>query len=469
MNMISLILDFMRVEGSERVACASYMLRDDARIWWDVVSQQRNVAVMTWEEFKSIFNEKYYIVVVRATKVDEFINLTQNRSTVTEYAIKFDRLAKFAPDLVPTDASRRDRFVQGLNVMITRDVNITLDPATTTYGQAVDKALTAERAEDRIWKGSGVRRDAKRAVPPFVGSSWGSGPSEQKRRVPDSFTPPISDRRVRGASTGRQGGSDNWRSFPMCPRCRRRHQGECRSRACFVCGSASHLRRDCPQVKKEEQKQSGSLAPARVFTLTQTEAEASPSVVTCHISSAGSLYTALFDSGATHSFVSARVIDQLCRPSGVYASGFQTLLPTGELVVSRKWIRALPVEVDGREFFVDLIKLEMDDFDMILGMDWLSKYGATIDCRRKMVTFEPEGEVPFVFVGSVSGPRVPMISALRARDLMQEGCIGFLASVVDTSRVVSVDRVRQGWCVSFRICFQRICQGYRLRGRLTLL
>ena len=108
----------------------------------------------------------------------------------------------------------------------------------------------------------------------------------------------------------------------MCPRCRRRHQGECRIRACFVCGSANHLKRDCPQVKKEEQKQSDSLAPARVFTLTQTEAEASPSVVIGQISSAGSLYTALFDSGATHSFVSARVIDQLCRPSGVYARGF---------------------------------------------------------------------------------------------------------------------------------------------------
>ena len=46
----------------------------------------------------------------------------------------------------------------------------------------------------------------------------------------------------------------------------------------------------------------------------------------------------------------------------------------------------------------------IDDFDMILGMDWLSKYGAMIDCKRRMVTFEPEGEVPFVFVGLVSGP-----------------------------------------------------------------
>ena len=109
----------------------------------------------------------------------------------------------------------------------------------------------------------------------------------------------------------------------------RRHQGECRTKACFICGSTNHLKKDCPQAKKEEPKQGDSLAPARVFALTQTEAEASPSVVTGHISSSGFSYTALIDSGATHSFVSARVIDQLCRPSVLYARGFQTLLPTG--------------------------------------------------------------------------------------------------------------------------------------------
>ena len=55
-----------------------------------------------------------------------------------------------------------------------------------------------------------------------------------------------------------------------------------------------------------------------------------------------------------------------------------------------------------------------------------------------MVTFEPEGEDPFVFVGAVHGPRIPMISVLRARDLLQKGCIGFLASVVDTTQVMPV-------------------------------
>ena len=116
--------------------------------------------------------------------------------------------------------------------------------------------------------------------------------------------------------------------------------------------------------------------------------------------------------------MSARVIDQLCRPSDLYARGFQTLLPTGELVVSRRYIRALPVEIDGRELSVDLIELAMDGFDMILGMDLLSKYEATIDWKRRMVTFEPEGEVPFVFVGTVSRPRAPMILAQKAKCLM---------------------------------------------------
>ena len=80
----------------------------------------------------------------------------------------------------------------------------------------------------------------------------------------------------------------------------------------------------------------------------------------------------------------------------------------------------------------------MLDFDMILGMDWFVKYGATIDCRRKMVTFEPEGEDPYVFVGTVHGPRVPMISVLRARGLLQSGCLGFLAIVVETTQVMPV-------------------------------
>ena len=53
--------------------------------------------------------------------------LTQGKSTVTEYALKFDRLVKFTFDVIPTDKSRRDKFLRGLRAMINRDVIISID------------------------------------------------------------------------------------------------------------------------------------------------------------------------------------------------------------------------------------------------------------------------------------------------------------------------------------------------------
>ena len=47
LTMITTILDFMRIEGHDRVACATYMLREDARIWWEVASQTRDVATLS--------------------------------------------------------------------------------------------------------------------------------------------------------------------------------------------------------------------------------------------------------------------------------------------------------------------------------------------------------------------------------------------------------------------------------------
>ena len=93
---------------------------------------------------------------------------------------------------------------------------------------------------------------------------------------------------------------------------------------------------------------------------------------------------------------------------------------------------------------MNLIELEIDDFDFILGMDMLSKYRATIDCHRGKVMFAPEGETPFVLVGSDSVPRVPVLSALGIRGSVQQRCIGSLASVGDTTRseVASLGRTQ---------------------------
>ncbi|KAL0536321.1 hypothetical protein IC582_025265 [Cucumis melo] len=71
------------------------------------------------------------------------------------------------------------------------------------------------------------------------------------------------------------------------------------------------------------------------------------------------------------------------------------------------------------------------DFDVILGMDWLSANHANIDCFGKEVVFNPPSGASFKFKGAgmVCIPKV--ISAMKASKLLSQGTWGILASVVD--------------------------------------
>ena len=46
-SMIEKIFEFVQIEDIDKVKCVGYMLRKDARIWWDVVKKTRDVATMT--------------------------------------------------------------------------------------------------------------------------------------------------------------------------------------------------------------------------------------------------------------------------------------------------------------------------------------------------------------------------------------------------------------------------------------
>ena len=71
---------------------------------------------------------------------------------------------------------------------------------------------------------------------------------------------------------------------------------------------------------------------------------------------------------------------------------FKTALPSGDVLLSSHWLRHVLVEIAGRELSADLVVLNLVEYDVILGMDFLGKYNATIDCRKKKVVFQPEGE-----------------------------------------------------------------------------
>jgi len=59
-----------------------------------------------------------------------------------------------------------------------------------------------------------------------------------------------------------------------------------------------------------------------------------------------------------------------------------------------------PIVIEGRKPPAILVVFKMLGFDVILGLDWLSKHYASIDCQEKVVTFRPPGDVEFCFDGA---------------------------------------------------------------------
>ena len=80
--------------------------------------------------------------------------------------------------------------------------------------------------------------------------------------------------------------------------------------------------------------------------------------------------------------------------------------------------------------------MDMYDYDVILGINWLAAYHASVDYFRKEVVFRPLEEPEFQFKGSRMHALPRVISSLRAKHLLWKGCQGYLAHVVDTRKEV---------------------------------
>ena len=96
----------------------------------------------------------------------------------------------------------------------------------------------------------------------------------------------------------------------------------------------------------------------------------------------------------------------------------------------------------GSNTYVDLIILEMVDFDVILGMTWLSPNFEILDCNSKTVTLAKAGTDPLVWEGEYISTPVRISSFLRAKRMVIKGCLAFLEHLRDdTSKVPSIESI----------------------------
>jgi len=101
----------------------------------------------------------------------------------------------------------------------------------------------------------------------------------------------------------------------------------------------------------------------------------------------------LYDSGATHSFVSKSIVLELGLPMRELQYDLVVSTPAFGLIRTSTLCARCRIEVEGRQYRVNLICLPLEGLDVILGMDWLSANHILIDCNEKKVLFpSPEGE-----------------------------------------------------------------------------
>ena len=140
------------------------------------------------------------------------------------------------------------------------------------------------------------------------------------------------------------------------------------------------------------------------------------------------------DPGATHSFASKHFLDRFQIETQPLEGRMRVSLPIGDPLFSDGVVRDSRVLIGGQEFPADHVALDMRDFDVVLGMDWLSRHKATLDCYKKKVKFHRPGKLEVKFRGIRRELSSCMISAMAAQRMLRKGCQGYLAYVVETGK-----------------------------------
>lgn len=139
----------------------------------------------------------------------------------------------------------------------------------------------------------------------------------------------------------------------------------------------------------------------------------------------------LFDSGASHCFVHPNMVGsgEFQKEPGedhgmVQTAGGQVMFTLGKI----KNVSVMIGEVNMPAY---LVVCAVKSYDVILGMDWLGKYKAHLDCHRGRVRFETsKGRLEYQGVRPTDGSLI--ISVIQAERMIEKGCEAYLAAITTT-------------------------------------
>ncbi|GJW55410.1 putative reverse transcriptase domain-containing protein [Tanacetum coccineum] len=116
--------------------------------------------------------------------------------------------------------------------------------------------------------------------------------------------------------------------------------------------------------------------------------------------------TVLFDSGADKSFISIYLASMLNIPSITLDTTYDIEMANRNLVGTNTVIQGCTLILLNQPFEIDLMSIKLGSFDVVIGMDWLSKYHARIICGEKVVHIPIDGET-LIIRGAAPVTRAP--------------------------------------------------------------
>jgi hypothetical protein len=141
--------------------------------------------------------------------------------------------------------------------------------------------------------------------------------------------------------------------------------------------------RPCPSGRNP--KTQAHNARGRLNHVTAEEAAEAPDVVLGTFLVNSIPARVLFDSGASHSFVTEHFVKKGKLESTMMTRAMLVQIPRSVVKTKDNCVDVL-VDIHGVPFRANLIILGTKGLDVVLGMDWMSKYQGHIDCARKSIT-----------------------------------------------------------------------------------
>nr|GEY61618.1 hypothetical protein [Tanacetum cinerariifolium] len=430
---------------------ASYKFEGDALSWWKAFKQAKGgeayVATLSWKDFCEIFFLQYFPMSKQQKYEREYHTIFQGEDELTgEFMKRFLWLAGFVRKKAGPLEERAKHFKWALCDWI-------LDGIMNTKFTDVTQVAKAGRNIELLRKRGGSNnkrnRDGDRIQPAARNTnqkgydqirSDGHG-YDRHNNNQRNFSQKGNDGRSydglggnsgqksyqqnrnqqcnRSSGSSSQKGYTDYASSPPCDTYGKLHPGRACHRitsACFSCGLTGHMAKDFPKKggsgSKGNRKDKKLSMKGKVFSLTRDqEANSSGTILGTLLMNDHAMFV-LFDTGATHSVISITLAKYINIPPTLLNFTLSISIPMKGLAVINHEYQNCLLRFDDKIRFSNLFPLDMHDFDIILGMDWLTKHRSTIVCHTKSVIFDDLDKPEFVY---------------------QDSQLGLLASIMDTS------------------------------------